>query len=110
MNASLPEQVLVAITSPPSLESQLVDWLLSQDGGTGFSSSAVQGHSSHHDHLSIAEQVSGRQKRVQFEVQISGSRLDTFLGTLESDFAGADLHYWVLPVLAAGHLATESNH
>ena len=110
MNAPLPEQVLVAITSPPSLESQLVDWLLSQDGGTGFSSTTVHGHSSHHDHLSITEQVSGRQKRVQFEVQISGSRLDRFLCMLESDFAGADLHYWVLPVLAGGHLSAESNH
>jgi hypothetical protein len=105
MNTSLPEQVLVAITSPPSLESQIVDWLLSLNGGTGFSSVTVHGHSSHHDHLSIAEQVSGRQKRIEFEVQISGSRLSEFLDTLAADFAGSDLHYWVLPVLAQGHLS-----
>jgi hypothetical protein len=110
MSAPLPDQVLVAITIPPSLESQLVDWLLSQNGGTGFSSAIVHGHSTRHDHLSIAEQVSGRQKRVQFQVQISGSRLNGFLRTLESEFAGADLHYWVTPVIAGGHLATDSNH
>jgi len=105
MNGSRPSQVLVVITSPPSLESQLVDWLLSHDGGAGFSSSAVHGHSTHHDHLSIAEQVTGRERRQQFQVQLDGARLDSFLVTLKAEFEGADLHYWVLPVLAGGHLA-----
>jgi len=99
-----PDQVLVVITAPPSLESPLVDWLLLQDGGTGFSSIPVHGHSTHHDHLSIAEQVSGRQRRLQFQVQIEGERLEGLLEALRSEFAGADLHYWVVPVLAGGHL------
>jgi Protein of unknown function (DUF3240) len=103
MNAPLTEQVLVVISSPPSLESQIVDWLLSNNG-SGFSSTAIHGHSTRHDHLSIAEQVSGRQKRIQFQVQMSAGDLDGFLGTLEGDFAGADLHYWALPLLAGGHL------
>ena len=104
MSASEHGQVLVVITSPPSLESQLVDWLLSQDGGTGFSSATVHGHSTHHDHLSVAEQVSGRQRRVQFQVQLDDGRLTGFLSNLKAEFDGADLHYWVLPVLAGGHL------
>ena len=104
MNPPLPEQVLVTLTSPPSLESQIVDWLLSQNGGTGFSSATIHGHSTRHDHLSIAEQVSGRQKRMQFQIQMSGRRLDGFIEMLTADFGGADLHYWVLPVLAGGHL------
>ena len=104
MSASLTEQVLVAITIPPAIESQLVDWLLSQDGGTGFSSATIHGHSTRHDHLSIAEQVSGREKRMQFQIQMSGRRLDGFIEMLTADFGGADLHYWVLPVLAGGHL------
>jgi len=106
MSARVPDQVLVTITSPPSLESQIVDWLLSQEDGIGFSSAAIHGHTTDHEHLSIAEQVSGRQKRIQFQVQMSGGRLDAFLGTLEADFAGADLHYWVVPVLAGGHLGS----
>jgi len=100
------QQVLAVITSPPSLESQLVDWLLSQNGGSGFSSATVHGHSSHHDHLSIAEQVSGRQRRLQFQVQLSADRMDRFIELLETEFAGADLHYWVVPVLAGGHLGS----
>jgi hypothetical protein len=109
MSAAFPEQVVVTITSPPSLESQLVDWLLSENGGTGFSSGTVHGHSTHHDHLSIAEQVSGRQRRIQFQVQIQGDQLDGFLRSLAADFSGADLHYWVTPVLAGGHLSAGSN-
>ena len=100
----VPKQVLVVITSPPSLESQLVDWLLEQDGGTGFSSVSAHGHSTHHNHLSIAEQVSGRQRRKQFQVQIEGEGLEHFIAALTAEFGGADLHYWVLPVLAGGHL------
>jgi hypothetical protein len=96
--------ILLVITSPPTLESQLVDWLLSENGGTGFSSTTVSGHSAQHGHLSIAEQVRGQQKRLQFQVQIRDNQLDTMLAHLQAEFAGADLHYWVIPLLAGGHL------
>jgi hypothetical protein len=104
MNIPMPNRVLVVITSPPSLESQIVDWLLATQDGVGFSSVAAHGHSTRHDHLSIAEQVSGRQKRIQFQVQIDGRQLDSLLEELKSEFGGADLHYWVVPVLAGGHV------
>ena len=104
MRASSTEQVLAVITSPPALESQLVDWLLSNDEGVGFSSVAIHGHSTRHNHLSLAEQVSGRQRRLQFQVQLDGDRLDGFLASLKADFRDADLHYWVIPLLAGGSL------
>lgn len=104
MSSSLTQQVLVVVTSPPALESQLVDWLLIEEGGAGFSSSVIHGHSTRHDHLSVAEQVSGRQRRLQFQIQLDTSRQGAFLESLEANFGGADLHYWVLPVLAGGHL------
>ena len=104
MNDMTHTQVLAVITSPPSLEIQLVDWLLSQNSGAGFSSMKINGHSTRHDHLSIAEQVSGRQRRVQFQVQLGSGALDQFLESLKREFAGADLHYWVVPLLAGGHL------
>ncbi|MGD8340944.1 MAG: DUF3240 family protein [Gammaproteobacteria bacterium] len=104
MSNSTPEQVLVVITSPPSLESDLVDWLLARDGGTGFSSAPVRGHSTRHGHLSVAEQVSGRQRRIQFQVQIGAPEVEECLASLVSEFEGADMHYWVLPMLAGGHL------
>ena len=105
MSAAATENVLVVITSPPALEGQLVDWLLSKQGnGIGFSSTPIHGHSTRHDHLSVAEQVIGRQRRVQFQVQIAYDLLEAFLQRLRAEFGGADLHYWVVPVLAAGQL------
>jgi len=104
MNDISSAQVLAVITSPPSLETEIVDWLLSQDRGSGFSSANVNGHSTQHDHLSIAEQVSGRQRRVQFQVQLDAGVLDEFLESLKTVFSGADLHYWILPISAGGHL------
>lgn len=104
MNAALFDKVLIVITSPPALERQLVDWLMSQDDEMGFSSGPIHGHSSSHGHLSVAEQVSGRQRRLQFQVQLGSDRLAAFLDALKSEFSGADLHYWVVPVVEAGHL------
>ena len=104
MNSTSAEQVLIVITSPPLLESDLVDWLLVRDGGTGFSSTKINGHSTHHDHLSVAEQVSGRQRRVQFQIELNRELWHDFIASLETDFGGADLHYWVLPILKGGHL------
>jgi len=97
-------QVLIVLTSPPALESQLIDWLLSREEGIGFTSCAVHGHSANYGHLSIAEQVIGRQRRQQLQVLLRHSLLDLFLESLVSEFAGTDLHYWVVPVLAGGRL------
>jgi len=102
MIAGQTEQVLVVLTGPPALESQLIDWLLSRDSGLGFSSSAVHGHSTRHDHLSIAEQVTGWQRRLQFQVQLDRSLLERFIAQLAEEFTGTDLHYWVIPLLAGG--------
>jgi len=104
MIADSTEQVLIVLTGPPTLESQLVDWLLSRDDGLGFSSSAVHGHSTRHDHLSIAEQVSGWQRRLQIQVQLDRSLLERFIAELAEEFTGTDLHYWVIPLLAGGDL------
>lgn len=98
------KQVLVVFTSPPALESQVIDWLLSREGDIGFTSSVVHGHSASYDHLSIAEQVIGRQRRQQFQILLQHSLLDEFLEYLAADFSGADLQYWVVPVLAGARL------
>ena len=98
------DNVLIVVTSPPSLEGQVVDWLLSRERVTGFSSTPVHGHGTRHEHLSVAEQVFGKQRRVQFQVQIERDDLETFLQHFRKTFDGADLHYWVVPLLAAGQL------
>lgn len=92
---------LVILNVPPSLEEALVDWLLAREGG-GFTSFPAQGHSTRHDHLSVAEQVSGRQARSQFQVQMATSAVDGFLGALQQALGRAGIHYWVMPILRSG--------
>ena len=100
---SMPSNVIVTLNIVPALEERVVDWLLSRGDG-GFTSRAAHGHSSHHDLLSAAEQVSGRQRRLEFEVELAAAELDDFIAELSDAFANADLYYTVVPVLRSGHL------
>jgi hypothetical protein len=98
-----PAAVIVTLNIVPALEERVVDWLLARNGG-GFTSRAAYGHSSHHDLLSVAEQVSGRQRRLEFEVELRAGALEDFIAELSDAFVNADLYYTVVPVLRSGHL------
>lgn len=95
---------LVTIIISPSLEETLVDWLLSHEGNYGFTSFPVSGHSIRHGHLSLEEQVAGRQKQVRFEMHVRGDDVAGLLTGLKTDFTGTGLHYWVAPILESGGL------
>jgi hypothetical protein len=101
---ALSPQVLVTLTVPPSIEEILVDWLLQFAEHTGFSSQKANGHSGRMEGLSLAEQVAGRKNQTRFQLHLPAEGLPHFLDALKRDFAGADLHYWVAPLLEAGHL------
>ncbi|NJD07787.1 MAG: DUF3240 domain-containing protein [Methylococcaceae bacterium] len=98
------DQYLLTLTIAPAIEENLVDWLLENQGQIGFSSFPVNGHSSHPEDLSLAEQVAGRQKQVRFQIHLDTERVSTLLSQLRRDFAGAGLHYWVSPVLDSGRI------
>lgn len=97
-------ELLVVLNVPPNLEGPVVDWLLAREESTGFTSFPVFGHSTRHDDLSPAEQVSGRQRRQQFQVQIRQDSVDSFLQDARNDLGSAGIHFWVLPLIAGGHL------
>lgn len=97
-------KLIVTLDVAPTLEERVVDWLLSSDTAEGFTTFATYGHGSRHDELSVAEQVSGRQKRVAFRAEIEAGALDVFLESLRSRFAGSDVRYFVTPVVASGQL------
>lgn len=99
------ELVLVILNTTPGLEELVIDWLLGREGDKGFSSFPIHGHSARHDALSPAEQVSGRRRRIQFEVHMPASEVAAFLQEAAERFRGADVHCMVLPVHAAGSLA-----
>lgn len=106
MSTATMHKALIAINVPPTLEDAVVDWLLERDS-PAFTSYPVHGHSARHDHLSVSEQVSGRQRRLQFEVELDAAELEPFLAGLVQAFGGSDLYYRATPVAAAGHLGRE---
>ena len=104
MRLSDAEEVLVVFDLPRNLEETMVDWLLLRDHDSGFTSFETRGHSSRHTGLTPAEQVSGRAKRVQFEMHIRMSEVETLISDAQNDLPATDVHYRVLPVISGGHL------
>lgn len=98
------DEVLLTLITVPDIEETLVDWLLARDDISGFSSGAISGHGTQHARLSMAEQVSGRQRQALIQIQAPRATAETLLEELKRDFAGTGIHYWMAPLLAAGHL------
>lgn len=98
------EHVLLTLLTPPAAEEAMVDWLLEIESEHGFSSFQVRGHSSRHTGLTLAEQVSGRKEQIRFEMHLPETELAALLERLHQDFAGAGLHYWVVPLREWGHV------
>ncbi len=104
MNEQRCDEALIVLNVPPNLDETIVDWLLAREGASGFTSFPVFGHSTSHDGLSAAEQVSGRQRRQQFQIQICQDAVDTFIDDARLAFGNAGVHFWVLPLYSGGHL------
>jgi len=99
------QENLVSINVPPILEEAFVDFLLAIDLIEDFSSSVVNAHNCcAHEKMSLAEQVAGRQKQVNFRVYMLEAHCSDFIYQLKQGFTGAGIQYWVLPVLAKGKL------
>jgi hypothetical protein len=98
------QEYLVTLNVPPSLEETVVDCLLMLEAEHGFSSFAVNAHHHENKGLSLAEQVSGRQRRIRFQMYVDVSALSLLLTQLKQEFAGSGIQYWVLPVLEKGML------
>lgn len=95
-------KTMLVLNSPPELEEEMVDYLLSRSRVSGFTSYLVRGHGEH-GYLSIAEQVSGRRKRVQFEVIMAESDVAGILSGMELA-VGKGIGYWQLPVMNVGRV------
>jgi hypothetical protein len=100
------DEALIVLNAPPELEEPVVDWLLARKDSTGFTSFPVSGHSTSYAGLSAAEQVSGRQRRQQFQVQLRADAVAAFLDDIRVAFGAAGIHFWVSPLTAGGHLGS----
>ncbi|MDZ4141682.1 MAG: DUF3240 family protein [Methylotenera sp.] len=100
---NLAPQGLLILIVPPTLEEMLVDVLLQQAEISGFTSNKVSGHGTVHGdgvELSIVEQVTGRQQRVQFMMHAKVTDLQNLVAMLKAKFRSTDIHYILLPILA----------
>ncbi|MBL4571766.1 MAG: DUF3240 family protein [Gammaproteobacteria bacterium] len=93
---------MLALNIPPELEEDLIDYLLSLEAVTGFTSYETRGHGSDVT-LSIAEQVSGRRKRLQFERLIEEREIQSLLDGLSTE-VGKDIVYWEQAIEKLGHI------
>ncbi|MEC4749902.1 DUF3240 family protein [Methylomicrobium sp. Wu6] len=96
------KEFLVTLNVPTSLEEVIVDCLLTFESEHGFSSFPVYAHDHRNEGLSLAEQVSGRQKRLRFQMYVEEDVLTALLARLRVEFSGAGIRYWVLPVVDNG--------
>jgi len=92
--------LVLTINAPPSLEDDLVDYILGSGLVGGFTSYPVMGHGESED-LSIAEQVAGSRKRIQFEVLIDESKAARLTDKLGSE-VGPDITYWQYQLVGIG--------
>lgn len=95
---------LVIINAPLSLEEILIDCLLTLESEHGFCSFPVNVH--HHENigLSLAEQVSGRQKQICFQIHIDQEGATMLLNRLKAEFNGARIQYWIVPLIESGEI------
>jgi hypothetical protein len=86
----------------PDLEEQLVDLLLEQPDVSGFTCVLVQGNGNP-GKMSLAEQVSGRRRRLRIEVVLPTVAVAALLERLRGGLA-PDTVYWIESVSGFGKL------
>ena len=96
--------VTVTLTLPPALEERIIDWLLGRQDVETFTGYTAYANAATGSDLTVAEQVSGRRRRVEIRVELQASALDAWLAELTDGFRGADIRYFVTPVLRSGRL------
>lgn len=101
------QQCLLRLNIPPGLEEDVVDLLLTSDEIPGFQSYPIRGHGQV-GAMTVAEQVEGRRKRVQFEIVLETEILEALLAKLKEALPVPDIIYWVSPITASGRLIESS--
>lgn len=103
-----PSTVLLTLVVAPEHADAMIDWLLDHPVVHGFSSQDGAGHGSDPQRLNVEEQVAGRRPRLFFNLLLDAAAAMDLVAQLRADFAGRDVHYWVVPVLDGGRLGQEA--
>ena len=97
-------QALLSLVVSPAIEDAMVDWLLERPEVSGFTSFPIHGHGASPRSMTLAEQVAGRRRQVLFQTHLPQAQAEALIPGLKQAFAGSGMHYWLLPLAAAGHL------
>lgn len=97
------DYTMLVLNTSPELEEYLIDYLLGFEEIEGFTSYQVHGHGEHNG-LSVAEQVTGRRKRSQYEILLWSSVILKVLEGLASA-VGKDIVYWEQDVRNFGRVS-----
>lgn len=97
---------MLVLNANPEIEDELLDYLLELDCVSGFTSYPVRGHGRHEGRrvpLSVAEQVTGRRKRVLVEILLEAAAIPLVLDGLKAR-VGGDITWWQLPLSGFGRV------
>jgi len=89
---------------PMLLEEEVIDRLLERDGGLEFTAGTVFAHASNGESLSLIEQVTGRKRRIRFEIVGEVGELQSLLDSLQERYQGSGIHFLLQPVERRGLL------
>ena len=97
-------QLCLSILCPPAVEEKLLDLLLLLPAVAVFTSAPAAAHGLAFGDLNPTEQVLGRAFATQVQVIIQVADKPALLGSIQAQFAGAGLRYWITPVLEEGEI------
>jgi len=98
-------ELCLTVLCPPAVEEKLLDLLLMSPNAAVFTSAPTAAHGLAFGRLNQTEQVLGRAFAVQVQVVFPDADKEALLGSLQEQFAGAGLRYWITPVVEAGEIA-----
>lgn len=93
---------VLTLLAPVLLEEELVDALLETDFALEFTAGSVYAHASNDEVLSLVEQVTGRRRKIRFEIMVTETHLSALLESLGERLKGSGVHYTVRRVETAG--------
>lgn len=97
--------VLLSLTLAEDIAQEVEDLLLARpDLVHGFTVSRAEGHGSSVSLSAASELVSGHSPRMQIRMIGEEAELRGVLAMLKDELPGANLYYWLVPVIAAGRL------
>lgn len=98
-------ELCLTLLCPPTLEEKLLDTLLLSPQAAVFTSTPTAAHGSAAGQLSPAEQVLGRAVATQVQVLLAATDKEALLNTIQQQFAGTGMRYWLTPILEQGAFA-----